>query len=78
MEVRRARAVRRGLGERLDDLQLLDHHRAAPAARCDQRQRVLVLQMDMYKGDVQPVDFSDEIRRGAGLCLDRASVAGTR
>jgi hypothetical protein len=39
--VRLARAVRGGVGERLDDLQLLDD-RAGPPVRADHRQRVLV------------------------------------
>jgi hypothetical protein len=39
--VRLAGAMRRRIGERLDDLQLLDD-RAGPAVRDDQRERVLV------------------------------------
>ena len=60
--VRGARAVRRGVGERLDDLQLLDD-RARPPVRDDQRQRVLMLRADVDEVDVQPVDLGDVFGR---------------
>jgi hypothetical protein len=59
--IRCARAVCRGVGERIDDLQLLDD-RAGPAMVDDERQRVLVLGADMDEMDVEPVDLGDELR----------------
>ena len=56
-------AVRRGIGQRPDDLQLLDD-RAGPAVRDDQRQRVRVLRADVDEVDVEPVDLGDELRQG--------------
>ena len=66
-------AVRRGIGERLDDLQLLDD-RAGPAVRDDQRQRVLVLRADVDEVDVEPVDLGHEVRQGVQLRLAPAPV----
>ena len=54
-------AMRRGIGERLDDLELLDD-RARPAVRDDERQRILVLRTDVNEMDVEPVDLGDEVR----------------
>ena len=71
--VRRAAAVRRGIGERLDDLQLLDD-RAGPAVRDDERQRVLVLRADVDEVDVEPVDLGHELRQGVQLRLAPAPV----
>ena len=71
--VRRARAVRRGIGERLDDLQLLDD-RARPPVRDDQRQRVLVLGANVDEMDVKPVDLGDEVRQSVQFRLTRAPV----
>jgi hypothetical protein len=51
----RASAMRSGIGERLDDLHLLDD-RAGPSVRHDQRQRILVLGSNMNEMDVEPVD----------------------
>ena len=59
--VRRARAMRRGIGERLDDLQLLDD-RARPPVGDDQRQRVLVLGAQMDEVNVDAVDLGRELR----------------
>ena len=59
--VRRARAVRGGIGERPDDLQLLDD-RPGPSVRDDQRQRVLVLGADVNEVNVKPVDLGQELR----------------
>ena len=59
--VRCARAVRRGVRERLDDLQLLDD-RARPPVRDDQRQRVLVLGANVNEMNVQPIDLGNEVR----------------
>ena len=71
--VRRARAVRGGIGERLDDLQLLDD-RAGPPVRDDQRQRVLVLGADVDEMNVEPVDLGHEVRQGVQLRLALAPV----
>ena len=67
--VRRAAAMGRGIGQRLDDLQLLDD-RAGPAVRDDERQRILMLRADVDEMDVQPVDLGDELRQA----LSRAST----
>jgi hypothetical protein len=61
--VRLARAVRRGIGERLDDLQLLDD-RARPPVRDDQRQCGLVLGADVDEMNAQTVDLGYEVREG--------------
>ena len=54
-------AVRRGIRQSIDDLQLLDD-RARPAVIDDERQRVFVLRTDVDEVDVQPVDLGDELR----------------
>jgi hypothetical protein len=69
----RAPAVRRGIRERLDDLQLLDD-RARPPVGDDQRQRVLVPGADVDEMDVEPVDLGDEVRYGVQLRLACAPV----
>ena len=61
--VRCAPAMRGGIGERSDDLQLFDH-RTGPAVRHDQRQRIFMLGADMNEVDIQPIDFGDEVRHG--------------
>ena len=71
--VRRARAVRGGIGERADELQLLDD-RARPAVADDQRERVLVLGADVDEVDVEPVDLGDEVREGVQPRLALAPV----
>ena len=71
--VRRAPAVRGGVGQRLDDLQLLDD-RAGPPVRDDQRQRVLVLRANVNEVDVEPIDLGDEVRQGVQLRLALAPV----
>ena len=71
--VLRACAVCRRVGERLDDLQLLDD-RAGPAVRDDERQGVLMLGADMDEMNVQPVDLGHEVREGVELRLALAPV----
>jgi len=56
-----ASAVCRGVGQRVDDLQLLDD-RAGPSVTDDDRQRVLVLRANVDEVDVEPVDLGDEVR----------------
>jgi hypothetical protein len=53
--------MRRRIGQRIDDLQLLDH-RAGPSVQDDERQRILVLGANVDEVDVQPVDLGDEVR----------------
>jgi hypothetical protein len=57
----RARAMRRRVGKRLDDLQLLDDQ-ARPPVCDDQRQRVPVLGADMNEMNVKPIDLRQELR----------------
>ena len=68
-----APAVSRRIGQRIDDLELLDD-RAGPAVRDDQRQRIFVLRADVDEVDVQPVDLGDELRQGLELRLELAPV----
>jgi len=68
-----ARAVRGGIRQRLDDLQLLDD-RAGPPVGDDQRQRILVPGADVDEVDVEPVDLGDELRQGVELRLAGAPV----
>ena len=75
--VRRVAAVRRRIGERPDDLQLLDD-RAGPAVRDDERERVLVLRADVDEVDVQPVDLGQEVRQAVQLGLASAPVVVRR
>ena len=71
--VRCAGAMRRGIGQSIDDLQLLDD-RARPAVIDDERQRVLVLRPNVKEMDVEPVDLGDELREGVQPGLARAPV----
>ncbi len=66
-------AVCRRVGERLDDLQLLDD-RARPAVRHDERQGVLMLGADMNEMNVQSIDLGHEVREGFELRLALAPV----
>jgi hypothetical protein len=65
--------MRCGVGERLDDLQLLDD-RAGPPVRDDQRQRVGVPGADVDEMNVQPVDLGDEVRQVVQSRLARTPV----
>ena len=71
--VRRAAAMRRGIGQRPDDLHLLDD-RSGPSMRHEERQRILMLRADMNEMDVQSVDIGDEVRQGVELRLDLSPV----
>ena len=75
--IRRARAVCGGVGERIDDLQLLDD-RARPSVRDDERQGILVLRADVDEVDVEAVDLGDEMREGlqSGLALAPVVLLG--
>src|SRR5580658_11250610 len=75
--VRGGRAVSGGIGERADDLELLDD-RAGPPVRDDQRQRVLVPGADVDEVNVQPVDLGDEVGQRVQLLLALAPVVVCR
>ncbi len=61
--VRCAPAMGRRIGQRIDDLDLLEHG-AGPAMRDDQRERIGLLRTDMDEMNVQPVDRRHELRIG--------------
>ena len=63
----------RGIGQRLDDLQLLDD-RAGPPVIDDQRQGVFVIGLDVNEVDVQTVDLGDELRQRVEPGLDLAQT----
>jgi hypothetical protein len=71
--VRCATAVCRGIGQRINDLQLLDD-RAGPPVCDDQRQRIFMLRTNVNEMDVQPIDLGDELRQGVKLRFDSAPV----
>jgi hypothetical protein len=57
-----------GIGERLDDLQLL-YDRAGPAVRDDQWQRALMRRPDVDEVNIDAVDFwraADGVRSSSG------------
>ena len=54
--------MRRRIGQRLDELELLDDG-ARPAVRDDDGQRVLVLRTHVNEVDVEAVDLGDEVRQ---------------
>ena len=64
--VRGAPAVGRRIGQRLDDLELLDD-RAGPAVGDDERQRILMLRANVNEMDVEPIDLGDEMRLGRSV-----------
>ena len=66
-------AVSRRIGERADGLEQLDH-RARPAVGHDQRQRVLVLRLDVDEVDLDPVDLGRELGKSVELRLGLAPV----
>ena len=61
--VRRARAMCRGIGKWIDDLQLLDD-RAGPPVRDDERQPIFMFRTNVDKMNVQSVDFGHELWQG--------------
>jgi hypothetical protein len=65
--------VRRGIGQRIDDLHLLDD-RAGPSMRDHDRHGILVLRLHMNEVNVEPVDLGDEVRNGVQLRLALAPV----
>src|SRR5262252_9824159 len=71
--VGRARAMRRWIGQRIDDLQLLDH-RAWPPVRDDQRQGIFVFGTNVNEMNVEAVDLGDELRQGVQFLLAFAPI----
>ena len=65
--------MRRGIGQRIDDLQLLDD-RAGPPVRDDERQRIFMFRTNVDEVDVEPVDLGDELRQGVQFRLALAPV----
>ena len=71
--VRFGAAMRGGVGERIDDLQLLDD-RTGPAVRDDHRQRILMLRLHVDEVDVEAVDLGDEVRQRLQMRLALAPI----
>jgi hypothetical protein len=63
----------RGVGQGLDDLELLDD-RAGPPVRDDERQRVLVLRARVDEMKVEPIDLRHELRQRVQSCLALAPL----
>ena len=61
------------IGQRLDDLELLDG-RARPAVGDDQREGVVVRRADVDEVDVDAIDLGHEVRQGREALLERAPV----
>ena len=59
--VRCLATMRRGIGQGIDDLQLLDDG-AGPSVRDDEWQRVFVLRTNVNEMNVEPIDLGDELR----------------
>ena len=68
-----AAAVRGRVRQRADGVEQLDHG-AGPAVRHDQRQRVLVLGLDVDEVDLHAVDLGRELRQRVQLRLGLAPV----
>ena len=71
--VRCARAMCRGIGEWIDDLQLLDD-RAGPSVRDDERQRIFMFRTNVNEMNVQPIDLGHELRQGVQFRLALAPI----
>src|SRR6266849_1481534 len=71
--VRCARAMRRGIGKWIDNLQLLDD-RAGPPVGDDERQRILMYRANVDEMNVEPIDLGHELRQGVQLRLALAPV----
>ena len=67
----------RRIGQRIDDLQLLDD-RAGPSVRHDHRQRVRQLRTHVNEVDVDTVDLGRELRQRVEGRLDLAPVVVRR
>ena len=71
--VGRAGAVGRGIGERINDLQLFDD-RPWPPVRDDQRQGIFVLRTNVNEMNVEAIDLGDELRQGVQFRLALAPI----
>ena len=71
--VRFARAMCRGIGQWIDDLQLFDD-RARPPMRDEERQRTFMLRTNVNEMNVQPIDLGDEMRQSLQPRLALAPV----
>ena len=69
--------MRRGIGQRIDDLHLLDD-RAGPSVRDDERQRIFMFRANVNEVNVQPIDLGDELRQGVQFRLALAPVVFRR
>src|SRR5215212_8197107 len=65
--------MRRGIDQRIDDLQLLDD-RTRPAVRDDERQRIFMLRTGVNEMNVESIDLGDELRERVQPALDLAPV----
>ena len=72
-----AAAMRRRIGESIDELELLDD-RAGPSVIDDEWQRAVVVRAGVDEVDVEPVDLGDELRQGVQLRLHHAPVVRGR
>ena len=75
--VLRAASEGRGVGERADELDLLED-RTGPPVRDDDGQRALVLRTHVDEVDVEPVDLGGELGQGVELRLALAPVVVRR
>src|SRR6059058_4361192 len=71
--VRRTRAMRRGIGQWIDNLQRLDH-RAGPSVRDDEWQRMFMLRPNVNEMNVESIDLGHELREGLQFRLALAPV----
>src|SRR5215213_8102150 len=71
--IRRVGSARSGVGERIDDLELLDG-RARPPVGHDERQRILMFRGYVDEVDINPVILVDDVRQGREALLELAPV----
>ena len=71
--IRRGSTMRRGIGQGIDDLQLLDD-RTGPPVRDDHRQRILVLGTNVNEMNVELIDSGDEVRQRVQFRLALAPI----
>src|SRR3954447_10547339 len=60
--IRGARAMCRGIGQWIDELELLDD-RAGPPVADEERQRILMFRTNMNEMNIEPIDLGDEVRQ---------------
>ncbi len=75
--VGRTRTVGRGIGQRIDDLELLDD-RTRPSMRDDERHRVLMLRANVDEVNIQSIDLGHEVRQRIELRLALAPIVISR